>query len=103
MIEAEFSPAWMLIAEMVVDEKGFVDQDAARFESAKQCRKEGPVEVQESEDDIVMGGRDVRGAGGIFKFHGAGRDGCQTLLRGSGRQIRQRLLVAIDRVDRESL
>src|SRR6185436_9980406 len=46
VVEGELLPPWMLVAEMVVDEKGFVDEHPARPECANQQWKERPVEIK---------------------------------------------------------
>jgi hypothetical protein len=103
VLETEFSPARMLVTEMIVDEKGFVDQDATGPQCLQQHRKERPIKVAKSEYDLVAGSRDLRRPSRIFKVHRVGGDRCQTVLRGVGGQIRQRLLVPVDRINRKTL
>ncbi len=74
VFETEFSPAWMLVTEMIVDEKGLIEQDTAGLQCLKQHGKERPVEVVKSEYDLVAGSRDVRRPSGIFKLRGADGD-----------------------------
>jgi hypothetical protein len=87
VFETKFSPAWMLVTKMIIDKKGFIDQDAAGLQGLKQHRKERPMEVEKSEYDLVAGSRDLRRSSGIFKFHGADGDRCQAVLRGVRGQI----------------
>jgi hypothetical protein len=103
MSEAEFLPPRMLVAKMIVDEKGFVDEHPAGPERANQRGKERAVEVKKSENDIVAGGRDRRRLRRIFKLHGVDRERCQAVLRRGCRQTCQSLLITINRLDRKTL
>ena len=88
---------------MIVDEKGFIDQDATGLQCLKQHRKERPMEVAKSEYDLVAGSRNIRRPSGIFKIHRADGNRCQTVSRGVGGQFSQCLFVPIDCVNRKPL
>jgi hypothetical protein len=75
--ERELLPSRVLATQMVVDEKGFVDQDSSRFECSHQEGKEGPVQVIEPDDDLIGGFGNLGWAIGILEIHEAGCDGSQ--------------------------
>ena len=51
--EAKFSTLWMSVLDVVVDGKGFIQQDTAWFQRVDEMGEERSIQVKEDENDIV--------------------------------------------------
>ncbi len=53
MAQAELPASWMLVTEVMIDQKGLVDEQSTRFEYAKEMWKDRSIQIEEDEDGVV--------------------------------------------------
>ncbi len=98
--QTEFPSARMLIAEVVLDAEGFVEQKAVRFQGVHQHREQRTMQIKKDHDGIITFLAQTRRMVGLLFQIEYPRGEAREALRRRGRfQRRERLRVSIDRFD----
>jgi len=63
--QAEFFSAWMLMPEVVVDQKGFRHEDSPWFQGRQQGGEQRPEEIEKHQNPLVSVLAEIGGRWGI--------------------------------------
>jgi hypothetical protein len=98
MAQAELPTPWMLVMEVLIDEKGLIDQQSTRFQRANEMWKERPMQIQEDEDSVIPFLAKIRRVRG-FQVQCLRRDASEVSGSSVGQQLCERLFISVNGLD----
>jgi hypothetical protein len=98
MAQAELPMPWMLVMEVLIDEKSLIDQQSTRFQRANEMWKERSMQIQEDEDSVMPFLAKIRRMRG-FQVQCLRRDAGEVSRSRVGQQLCERLLISVDGFD----
>lgn len=104
LCQAKLPSPGMVMPEIILDGKRFVDQDAIRFQRLDQPRKEWAMEIEEHQNDIISTHRKFRSVvAGAFQVDHAHAHVWKIPSFRRCREFGQSLFIAIERIDLEAM
>ena len=88
------------MAQVVVDDKGFVDQNPVRLQRFKECRKQCAMEIEEHGNHVILLLREFRPfVSCSFKVNGSGSEIWKVPLLCRGSKVDHGVFIAVYRID----